>query len=1586
MSTNLTTAALLAGLSDEEKRQVEAVNKVLTAHKTLSDLPEQVAKQQFASYTPDQQESLRAVFGDDEVVPKKRGWLGSAWHYATLPIVFPVKKTLETAGAASDLMTRLYRTSALVTTQPLNIAQAWETAGRTGENVFNPNRISKARQKFGNDEVEVAIKAATGTSYDDIINDPKVPDSQKAIASRIKNGGKEMELFQDVLDSVQAAKYSPGRQVANAILPGQLEGSGLFYRPISGAVDAAYRILADPFILLGKAKKTVDVARYSLDVLMGNQGKTKWWQVGPFNPQSIDEVFNRPAVRNFWDTYGDELAKFKTAKENGENAAQIAARDRLRAIAPEFGPAVIDEFISLPAPIINADTAKAYFSNSSQVLEILKGQPGRTRVLMPRLDARRKARIAFYTTANKVFDIDKMGVKFTEALYGGVATNDGIVEKLVTPEGREEVVKGIKKIKESKKQILFSSANIQYRIDRFKAKFGLIPVFDNGSFDVLGKNASDTVYRLARIALPQFYSKSIREAFDAATEGERKQIFYGLWQTISDIRGFGMSEGGRQLTRELTGKFPASYATNGERLLPDGTRERYNPSQFVNEQGVDESMALIPSQLSSFVTAPSIKDIDRFAARDGLAKTFSFAHKTWVDKMTSYWSFLTLSGPRYALRNATEDLMVHLAIGNSPWGLAKSRLLSTRLRTAAKYETQGGKISRVAADPLGVVNRLVRASDRAKYQKMLEAAGSDIQEVRKVLATAVTDSKLNRMGFTLAEKDAEYLKDLIMSGNIDNALADVVEGGKNLFTGTDFASRAIMDQKRYGRLSALTINIPGKKRFRRGAGFTEQAPLANTGSQISWMLSINFWANDRIGAIAIANLSETEAGTQLAIKKIKEALEAEPALLERFRLYSPGINGTVDIHAQRIYDAAKQLFVKQDGTTLNMDLLSKVRQVDDKTGEFKVAGELGLEDLPTSAVDAPQYINGPTLIPVTDIDDYTASIMERGWDWMGEANARYSREPMVLQEMIKVRREMDETGFYDAFVKSHTKGITDPKKLAKAQANAKAKISEIVEERAKSRTLAYVDNPLVQTQLAFNIRNFARFYRATEDFYRRITRVVRYNPEAISRAALTYEGIAHSGWVQKDDQGELYFVYPGLTPVYKAMSGVLTAFGVESAFRIPTPVQFGGRLNMVTPSLNPDSLVPTFAGPAAAFPLKVAENILNTVFDKPAWADTLTRVTMGPYAEDQPTISALLPAHVNKIYGLLNKDERNAQFASAFRKGVTYLEAAGHGVKPRVAEDGTIIPATAGELEDYRQKVRSATMAILASRVLYGLFAPASPQVMLKSDMADWVRDNGRANWKQSWNAILAEKNGSVDEAMAVWLKYNPKELPFTVSESDRSTVALVRYAQVSGDFVEGNQDLFKKYPQGAAFLIPNEGGFSWDAYQTMRRQGLRYNKRVDDFLLEVQTANDLQVYYDNKANYESALANSFSDFQRRQYREQWQAWSKDWKNTHPLIQETLAQGGQREIERRNALNDLISMLSDPTVNVQPKARKALTEMVNVYNEYVTTKAQYANFGSVGSTLSDSLLAGTIGRLQQIAATNTNATAAYNILFSRLLD
>jgi len=98
--------------------------------------------------------------------------------------------------------------------------------------------------------------------------------------------------------------------------------------------------------------------------------------------------------------------------------------------------------------------------------------------------------------------------------------------------------------------------------------------------------------------------------------------------------------------------------------------------------------------------------------------------------------------------------------------------------------------------------------------------------------------------------------------------------------------------------------------------------------------------------------------------------------------------------------------------------------------------------------------------------------------------------------------------------------------LKAATVTAKKEIVALTEELAKNRVLAFVDNPAVRSQLAMASRNFARFYRATEDFYRRVYRTVRYNPESIRRLSLTYEGVTHSGFVQQDDNGDSYFFYP----------------------------------------------------------------------------------------------------------------------------------------------------------------------------------------------------------------------------------------------------------------------------------------------------------------------------------------------------------------------------------------------------------------------------------------------------------------------------
>jgi hypothetical protein len=528
-----------------------------------------------------------------------------------------------------------------------------------------------------------------------------------------------------------------------------------------------------------------------------------------------------------------------------------------------------------------------------------------------------------------------------------------------------------------------------------------------------------------------------------------------------------------------------------------------------------------------------------------------------------------------------------------------------------------------------------------------------------------------------------------------------------------------------------------------------------------------------------------------------------------------------------------------------------------------------------------------------------------------------------------------------------------------------------------------VDNPLVRTQLAFGARNFSRFYRATEDFYRRMSRVVAYNPMAIRKAALTYDGISHNGWIQEDDQGEKYFVYPGIEPIYAAVRGAMTAIGIPAEFKTPFPVQFGAQIKMLTPSLNQDSLIPTFSGPLAGVSMKVISNLVD-VAGAPGAADTITQLSMGKYAVGRSFVSSFLPAHINRLYETMSTDERDSQYASAWRKAVTYLEAGGHGLPEKYDETGNLIPPSIQEQEQYRQRVKNTVLGILGTRFVYGFFAPASPQVQLKADMANWIKDNGKANFKQAWNGLLDQYPGDYDAAMAKWVQLFPNQIPFTIPESEKKTVAVIKYAEESGTFVEENKDLFERYPQGAAFLIPHKSGFSWDAYKTMKDMGLKYNKRVDDYLREVQTAADLQAYYSKKNEYETSLTTKITDFERTAARNEFQTWAKTFKAGRPLLQEELAEGGKKAIERINAIDDLRRMLNDKTVTTRSPVQKSLKEMLDVYDSY---KMQRQALDTVSGTtnLVAFMKDSAIVKIRELSKANENTMSAYNTLFASLL-
>ena len=1559
-STNLKAAALQANLSPQQQAQIDGLGKLLDSHQNLLSLPAPQAQAKFSQLTADQQNAHVALFGGNQ--QQNQGWLGNSLHYMSNAVKQTLAAPFKALGEVSDFMTRLYRTGAIALDQNVDLGKAFQIANDKGDKVFSPNRISAAKSKYGSDMINVAMKVAQGISIDEIL--ATGTEAEKKIASQAAQ--KKDLLFQDALDAVQASKYSPGRQIANLLLPGSLEGSGFLYKGISGIGDAAYRIFADPTLILGKAKKAYDAGNFALMTMLnkapGTYGRSILRTAG--DTQQVERVFQDAKIVDFWNVYGrelDTLAKAREAKAGIDVGAQAIVN--LKRIAPEFGDAAIDEFIR--AGVKNADTAKTYLANVEDVRFILKGQAARKTPLIPRLDAARKARITALTTGNKIVDLAKSGRALTNAAYGADEIQYGdIATGLFTK--AEQIAQAERTYGKASKlgAFRYDMGQLQGRLDRFARKFTVLPYFKNGFFDVNDPNAAENVYRLSRLVNNKYHSQIIREAFAAGDEGQKKQIFLGLWNTYAEVRQISKGEAGLDYLALQNGKIPQQYATSkiirqfdeaGNEIAP----KVENPSTF----GTGQSMAIDDGQLSSGVAVPSIYDMDILAAKQTwFGRKFGPNYKKWATRLTDWWSFGTLAGPRFAIRNATEDLMLHLAVGDSAWGLTKSRLLSTKLQIAA------------GNNDLGFINKLIRKADVAKYRTEIKTAieEGDVDAARKVMAKAVAESSL---GAKLDQRSADLLARYIKHGDIENLLASVAEGGKNAIRGLDQYLKITEDVSKYGKSAALEIN--GKiYKNKVGSEFVTENPLLSEQSRIGWLVKLGMFGSSDLRRIAITNLSDALPREQ-AIKSIREYLDNLPEKARnRFQLYSAG--GDTTQHATALYDDTRLYFSKRDGS-LNKELLNKVRKYD-KEGRVVVdTRNLTIEDLPKAdqLQLAPEAISIPRMIPVSDTNNFASDIMEWGWEKMGEANARLSRHPMVIDSVINIQKEMEDSGFWKHYMDKMTAGKTGAE-LAVAQDAAEKHLLSIAEDWAKQRVLAFVDNPEVRTQLAMSVKNFARFYRATEDFYRRMVRTVRYNPEALTRASLTYEGIAHSGFVQTDDNGDQYFFYPGLAPVYKAMNKVMRLFGVQDAFQVPMPVEFGAKLKMITPSMNPDSLFPTFAGPLASLPIKMLGNVVPQVKD-------LESFLTGSYGQDQPLISAVLPSHVNRLMQALSKDERNSQYASAYRKAVTYLEATGHGLQIKVdPTTGQEIPPTAGELAAYQDKLQAATMTVLSMRFLGGFFAPASPQVTLKSEMAQWVRDNQRTSYKQAFNKLI-ERYGSIDKATQEWIRLFPDQMPYTVSESQSRTVAQVRAVTSASNWVRDNKDLLAQYPQGAAFLIPQAGSFDFNAYKLLFSEGLKENKTLTDFVRQASTARDLQYYYQQKDAFDSQLAMTYDVNAKRMLRDQWQKWADQYKGARPLLQEQLGAGGQKAIDRQRALVDLRAMLDNKNVTAQPELRKVLKQMMDTYDSFTMTRDTITSNSEAMQNYKDMLKINVKAELQRLASQDPNAQSAYDVLFARLL-
>lgn len=522
----------------------------------------------------------------------------------------------------------------------------------------------------------------------------------------------------------------------------------------------------------------------------------------------------------------------------------------------------------------------------------------------------------------------------------------------------------------------------------------------------------------------------------------------------------------------------------------------------------------------------------------------------------------------------------------------------------------------------------------------------------------------------------------------------------------------------------------------------------------------------------------------------------------------------------------------------------------DEEGNLKY--NLSVDTLQRSDIPMPQTVGTADkfMVPLTDKIPLTT----RAWNKMGRALARLTREPIYIANFADMRNLVEpfRLRMIDDMVKNG-KALDDATELADDWA------AKTAADKAYELTMSFADNPAVRSQLAWQVRNVARFYRALEDFNRRMIRVAENKPETFWKMALGWNVLDDSGFVWEDEFGEKYFLFPGTQVAFDAINAFASALGIQS--RIPSlPMTWGAKVSMLAPSTDPNALIPTLGAPFSALTVKTALRVMPSLpmldalarglKDVPGAGDVagfiasesgakqIEGALFGEYSVNQTFISSL----GNDVFGpnlkrLFDTYEATA-FGFANRDAATdsYIAGASKRAIHALVASGLYDPKknyTPEELEELRMiaDITAVNETWLRLLLTPALIATPQPVSLTVSEMAREIGlDSGNALWLKYLNRIGPDKEfENYDEAFLAFTKDNPGKAIFTVSKYESND-----YYQMlteTQDFIVANREEFDARPTGLSHFAPMEGTYGGlNSFYFMRQNEIRVPTTVEDF------------------------------------------------------------------------------------------------------------------------------------------------------------
>lgn len=558
------------------------------------------------------------------------------------------------------------------------------------------------------------------------------------------------------------------------------------------------------------------------------------------------------------------------------------------------------------------------------------------------------------------------------------------------------------------------------------------------------------------------------------------------------------------------------------------------------------------------------------------------------------------------------------------------------------------------------------------------------------------------------------------------------------------------------------------------------------------------------------------------------------------------------------------------------------------------------------------------------------------------------RQPAVVSTYTRLREGY--SGLQDETARAVKKSLLEENKNmseeaadAAAEKFARKRYVEISMNEGIDSVLKYVDNPAIRTNFAVSIRSVSRFYRATEDFWRRYYRLMREKPlQVIYRMRLAHQGLSARGEIYYDEEGEPYVVLPTDTIINTAVEPTMRAL-TGGAFKVPAFNDVTLKLRLINPSFAEDAGAFSLSGPVAALSFIGFRSVLGYApgpLDGPAeyLADELDTVALGYLGDNITLRRAVVPLFIQNVLDILPQQEMTRQETTATFQAISYIQAFG--------DESMQLPANATDEQksEYLKTLKIASHNVIAARALLGMISPISPTLRESKGVPDYIKRTGIGTLRAEFFDILAgiektESNEVFDPyelAVAMFVGKNPNKIIYTVSRSEKNTKVLIDKTDAVKKWSQFNKDTINTYGEVAYIFAPQIGDYTADAYNWLEANELISSPSIEKYLDNVQIARAKQQYFDIERQQRELLDKEASIPERRLIIKKATSARQQIKNANPLLNLALQTGGFEVATEERLLSSLEQMLFNKQTPISPDTRQRMAIATSAVREFIS--------------------------------------------------